>query len=80
VHQNLPYQIKQVLKDPMQFAKFRYGKVDKVTYWVNHFLCQGVFPRWTLSKSCGEDEVDGGVRLLGMGFMTYKGSYCLIYG
>jgi hypothetical protein len=60
VHQKLPYQIKQVLKDPMQFSKFRYGRVDKVTYWVNHSLSQGVFPRWTLSKSCGEDEVDGG--------------------
>jgi hypothetical protein len=44
----------------MQFAKFRYGRVDKVTYWVNHSLSQGVFPTWTLSKSCGEDETDGG--------------------
>jgi hypothetical protein len=50
-----------------------------VTYWVSHSSSQGVFPRWTLSKSCEEDEVDG-VRLLGMGFMTYKGLYCLIYG
>jgi hypothetical protein len=31
-----------------------------VSYWVNHFLNQGVFPRWTLSKSYEKDEVDGG--------------------
>ena len=74
-----PHTIKQVLKDPMQFSKFRYGRVDKVAYLVSHSLSQWVFPRWTLSKSCEEGEVDG-VRLLGMGFMTYKGSYCLIYG
>ena len=47
VHQKLPQEIKQVLKDPMQFAKFRYGRVDKVAYWVSHSLSQGVFPRWT---------------------------------
>jgi hypothetical protein len=33
-----------------------------------------------LSNSCGEDEMDGGLKILGMGFMTYKGLYCLIYG
>jgi hypothetical protein len=31
-----------------------------VTYWVNYSLTQGVFPRWILSKSCEEYEVDGG--------------------
>jgi hypothetical protein len=31
-----------------------------VTYWVRHSSSQGVFPRWTHSKSCKEDEVDGG--------------------
>jgi hypothetical protein len=46
VHQKLPHQIKQVLKDLMQFVKFRYGRVDKVTYWVNRFSSQGMFPRW----------------------------------
>jgi hypothetical protein len=63
----------------MQLAKFRYGRVVMVTYWVSHSSSQRVFPRWTLSKSCKEGEMDG-VKLLGMGFMTYKGSYCLIYG
>jgi hypothetical protein len=24
--------------------------------------------------------MDGGLKILGMGFMTYKGLYCLIYG
>jgi hypothetical protein len=27
---------------------------------VDHFLNQGLFLRWILSKSRGEDEVDGG--------------------
>jgi len=31
-----------------------------VTYWVSRSLSQGVFPRWALSNSCGEYEVDGG--------------------
>jgi hypothetical protein len=44
----------------MQLAKFRYGRVVKVTYWVSHSSSQGVFPRWTLSKSCKEDGMDGG--------------------
>ena len=60
MHQKLPHQTKKVLKDPMQFSNFRYGRVDKVTYWVNHSSSQGVFLGGTLSKSCGEDEVDGG--------------------
>jgi hypothetical protein len=60
VHQKPPHQTKQVLKDPMQFSKFRYGRVDKVTYWVNHPLSQGVFPGGPLSKSCGEYDMDGG--------------------
>jgi hypothetical protein len=28
----------------MQYAKFKYGRVDKVTYWVNHSISQGVIP------------------------------------
>jgi hypothetical protein len=44
----------------MQLAKFRYGRVVMVTYWVSHSLSQGVFPRWTFCKPCKEDEVDGG--------------------
>jgi hypothetical protein len=43
-----------------------------VTYWVDHSLSQGVFPKWTLSKSCSECEVDG-VRLPGMGFHDIQG-------
>jgi hypothetical protein len=38
-----------------------------VTYWVNHFPIEGVFPRWTISKSCEEYEVDGG-NTFGYGF------------
>ena len=44
----------------MQLAKFRYGRVVKVAYWVSHSSSQGVFPKWALSKPCEEDEVDGG--------------------
>jgi hypothetical protein len=32
-----------------------------VTYWVDHSPSQGVFPKKTLSNSCKEHEVDGGV-------------------
>jgi hypothetical protein len=31
-----------------------------VTYSVNHSSIQGMFPRWTLSKPCEEDGMDGG--------------------
>jgi hypothetical protein len=32
-----------------------------VTYWVDHSPSQGVFPKRTLSMSCKEYEVNGGV-------------------
>jgi hypothetical protein len=32
------YQSKQVLKDPMQFSKFRYGRGVIILYWMNQFL------------------------------------------
>jgi hypothetical protein len=44
----------------MELAKFRYGRVVKVTYWVSHSSSQGMCSRWTFSKACKEDEVDGG--------------------
>jgi hypothetical protein len=37
-----------------------------------------VFPEEDLSKLCSECEV-GWVKLLGMGLVTYKGSYSLAY-
>jgi hypothetical protein len=46
-----------------------------VTYWVNHSSSQGVFPRWILSNHVKSMKWMG-VKLLGMGFMTYKG--CII--
>jgi hypothetical protein len=30
------------------------------TYWVSRSSSLGVFPRWTLSNTCKEHEVDGG--------------------
>jgi hypothetical protein len=51
-----------------------------VPYWVSQSSSQGTFPKRNLSKSCSDHEVDFGARLLGMGSLTYKGSYCLIYG
>jgi len=51
-----------------------------VPYWGRQSPSQGTFPKRNLFKSCGECEVDFGVRLLGVGSLTYKGMYCLIYG
>jgi hypothetical protein len=51
-----------------------------VPYWVSQSPSQGMFPKRNLSKSCSECEVDFGARLLGVGSLTYKGLYCLIYG
>ena len=47
VHQNPPFQIKQMLKDLINFAKFRYGRGVKVPYWVGQSPSQGCFPRRT---------------------------------
>ena len=58
----------------MQLAKSGYGRVDKVTYWVNHPLGQGVFLEWNLFLRHVKKMIWMGERLLGMGFMTYKGS------
>jgi hypothetical protein len=52
VHQIPPFQNKQMLKDLIQLAKFKYGRVVMVPYWVDHSPSQGVFPKKTLSKSC----------------------------
>jgi hypothetical protein len=38
VHQIPPFQNKQMLKDLIQFAKFRYGRGVIMPYWVNQFL------------------------------------------
>jgi hypothetical protein len=51
-----------------------------VFYWVSQSPSQGMFPNRKLSKSCSECEVDFGAILLGLGSLTYKGLYCLIYG
>jgi hypothetical protein len=50
-----------MLKDLIKFVKFKYGRVVMVPYWVDQSPSQGVFPKNTLSKSCSEYEVDGGV-------------------
>ena len=57
----------------MRLAKLGYGRVDKVSYWVDLALGQGVFPRDPLSKPCKMDEVVKDQDSMGMGFMTYKG-------
>ena len=38
VHQIPPFQNKHMLKDLVQFPKFRYGRGVIVPYWVNQFL------------------------------------------
>jgi hypothetical protein len=74
VHKIPPHQTKQMIKYPMQFAKFRYGRVDKMTYWMNHDSSQGVFPKCKPSLIHAKKVTWTGERILGMGFMTYKGS------
>jgi hypothetical protein len=79
VHQIPPFQNKPMLKDLIQFAKFRYGRGVIVSYWVSQ----------SSSRGCFQGETSLGhvvnVKWMGLdfqewGFMTYKGSYCLIYG
>jgi hypothetical protein len=50
-----------MLKDLITFSKFKYGRVVMVPYWVDQSPIQGVFPKKTLSKSCSEYEVNGGM-------------------
>jgi hypothetical protein len=50
-----------MLKDLIKFSKFKYGRVVMVPYWVGQSPSQGVFPKKTLSNSCSEYEVDGGM-------------------
>jgi hypothetical protein len=61
VHQIPPFQNKQMPKDLIKFAKFKCGRVVMVLYWVDQSTSQGVFPKKTLSKSCSEYKVDGGM-------------------
>jgi hypothetical protein len=49
-----------MLKDLIKFAKFRYGRVVMVPYWVGKSPIQGVFPKKTLPRPCSEYEVDLG--------------------
>jgi hypothetical protein len=63
-----PFQIKQMLKDLINFAKFGYGKGVMVPYWAGQSPSQGMFPNKTLSKSCNEYEVDWG-KTLGHGVL-----------
>jgi hypothetical protein len=50
-----------MLKDLIKFAKFKYGRVVMVPYWIDQSPSRGVFPKKTLSKSCNEYVVDGGM-------------------
>jgi hypothetical protein len=50
-----------MIKDLIKFAKFKYGRVVMVPYWVGQSPSQGVFSKKNLSKSCSEYEVDGGM-------------------
>jgi hypothetical protein len=61
VHQIPPFQTKQILKDLIKFAKFKYGRVVMAPYWVGQSPTQGKFPKKALSRSCSECEVDGGM-------------------
>jgi hypothetical protein len=50
-----------MLKFLIQFYKFKYGRVVMVPYWVDQSQSQGMFPKKTLSKSCNEYDLDGGM-------------------
>jgi len=50
-----------MLKDLIKFAKFKYGRVVMVPYWVDQSPSQGIFPKETLSKSCNENDANGGM-------------------
>ena len=80
VHQISPFQNKQMLKDLIKLGKFNYGRVVMVPYWVDHSPSQRVFPKKTLSKSCKRVWSGWGHNFWAWDFLTYKGSYCLIYG
>jgi hypothetical protein len=49
-----------MLKDLINFAKFRYGRVVMVPYWVGQSPSQGMLPKKTLSNPGSEYNVDGG--------------------
>jgi hypothetical protein len=49
-----------MLKDLINFSKFRYVRGVMVPYWVGQSPSQGMFPKNTPSKSCYEYEVDWG--------------------
>jgi hypothetical protein len=55
------FKLNKCSKTLYNFAKFKYGRVVMVPYWVDQSPSQGVFPKKTLSKSCNEYEVDGGM-------------------
>jgi hypothetical protein len=61
-----------MLKDLMQLAKFRYGRVVMVTYWVNHSPSKECFPGGP-SLSHVKSMRWMGVILLGMGFLDIQG-------
>jgi hypothetical protein len=47
-----------MLKDLINFAKFRYGRGVMMPYWVGQSPSPGMFPKKTLPRSCNEYEVD----------------------
>jgi hypothetical protein len=44
-----PFHISHMLKDFIQFSKFKYGRVIQVSYWVCQDPSRGMFPKWNLS-------------------------------
>jgi hypothetical protein len=73
VHKKLSHQTELVLKDLMQFAKFMYGRVDNVTYWVNFFPRSRSVSQVEPSLSHVEKMKWMGGKRFGMDFMTYTG-------
>jgi hypothetical protein len=66
-----------MLKDLINFSKFRYGRVVMVPYWVGQFPIQ-MFPKKTLSRPCNEYEVDGG-RTFGNGVLDISRAHIVSF-
>jgi hypothetical protein len=67
-----------MLKDLINFSKFKYGRGVMVTYWVGQSPSQGMFPRKTLSRPCREYDVDWG-GTFGHGFFDISRAHIVTF-
>jgi hypothetical protein len=77
VHQTPLFKLNKCSKTLYNLSNLGVGGVSRHPIGSINPQVKGVSQGKPIQAMC-EYEVDG-VRLLGMGFMTYKGLYCLIY-